>query len=195
MAFLISNYGKFASLKLPDYQPLKVRNIKETFETFEVSSETPLEVPKKDQAQIRRKVLAYKKMQEHHELKHKTYYARDLMSSPVHTLQVESSLDQVKELMRKYEIHHVPIFEKETMVGIITVKDFLKAQNQIREIMSTQVITATANTRIQEVAKIMLCYEIHCLPIIDDKHQLVGIITEKDLLRLLANHFTDEFLA
>jgi CBS domain-containing protein len=51
------------------------------------------------------------------------------------------------------------------------------------DVMTTKVITVTPDSTISEAAKLMLQYRISGLPVLDDRGQLVGVVTEGDLLR------------
>jgi CBS domain-containing protein len=51
------------------------------------------------------------------------------------------------------------------------------------DVMTSQVVTATQQTTVQDAAKLMINNRISGLPIVDGDRQLVGIVTEGDLLR------------
>jgi CBS domain-containing protein len=51
------------------------------------------------------------------------------------------------------------------------------------DVMTSRVVTATPEMTVQEVAKLMINNRISGLPIVDEDRQLVGIVTEGDLLR------------
>jgi CBS domain-containing protein len=50
--------------------------------------------------------------------------------------------------------------------------------------MSRKLITASSTTTIREAAKVMVSEKIGCLPVVDG-NQLVGIVTQADLLEML----------
>ena len=51
------------------------------------------------------------------------------------------------------------------------------------DVMTSRVVTATPEMTVQDVAKLMINNRISGLPIVDEDRQLVGIVTEGDLLR------------
>ncbi len=53
-----------------------------------------------------------------------------------------------------------------------------------REVMVTQLVTVTEQTPITEAIALLLQHRISGLPVVDDDCRLVGIVTEKDLLRV-----------
>lgn len=58
--------------------------------------------------------------------------------------------------------------------------------NEIKAIMTTDVITVGRNTSIYDAIEILLENDITGLPVVNDDMTLVGIITEKDILKLLS---------
>ncbi|HHW44777.1 MAG TPA: CBS domain-containing protein [Desulfotomaculum sp.] len=64
----------------------------------------------------------------------------------------------------------------------------------IGEIMTAPVITCTPDTTVEEAAHILLEKNIHCLPVVDPGDELVGIVTESDLILQFAAVPTGSFL-
>jgi CBS domain-containing protein len=58
--------------------------------------------------------------------------------------------------------------------------------NETKAIMTTELITVGRRTSICEALEILLENDITGMPVVDDDMTLVGIITEKDLLKLLS---------
>ncbi len=56
-----------------------------------------------------------------------------------------------------------------------------------KDIMKKNVITVKRNTPIQDAINILVDNKVTGLPVVDDDMTLVGIISEKDVLRILAN--------
>jgi acetoin utilization protein AcuB len=52
----------------------------------------------------------------------------------------------------------------------------------VRERMSTRPVTITANVAITEALRVMRQSQVRRLPVLDEKGELVGIVSEKDLL-------------
>jgi len=55
-------------------------------------------------------------------------------------------------------------------------------QLMVRDIMTTNVATATPDTSLRDAARILLELRISGLPVIDENNELVGIVTEADFL-------------
>ncbi|HUW20332.1 MAG TPA: CBS domain-containing protein [Sedimentisphaerales bacterium] len=60
----------------------------------------------------------------------------------------------------------------------------IKAKN----IMTTEIITVKADTPIYQAVELMVRNDITGIPVVDDDMTLVGILTEKDVLRLFYAH-------
>ncbi len=123
------------------------------------------------------------------------------------TVTEDTTLPEALELMRKEKIRRLPVLDKHgKLVGIVTELDLLRASPspattlsvyeipyllakvKMREIMTTDVITVTEDTPIEEAARIMADNKIGGLPVMrGDK--LVGIITETDLFKLFLELF------
>ena len=88
-------------------------------------------------------------------------------------------------LMGQFHISGVPICEHGKLVGIITNRDIRFETNhnkKIYEVMTKEgLITAPEGTTMPEAKEIMTQYKIEKLPIVDDKFNLKGLITIKDI--------------
>lgn len=62
----------------------------------------------------------------------------------------------------------------------------------IKEIMVTKVITAHVNDPLSTVEKKFREHGIRHLPVVDDKKHVVGMFTQRDLLRCLSPHKTED---
>jgi CBS domain-containing protein len=56
---------------------------------------------------------------------------------------------------------------------------------QVRDIMTTMVVTVTPEATLREAASLILRHGVSGLPVVDDKDQLVGVLSEWDLLEVL----------
>jgi CBS domain-containing protein len=59
---------------------------------------------------------------------------------------------------------------------------------EAKDIMTTDVISVKRHTPVCEAGELLLKHQITGMPVVDDDMLLVGIISEKDLLRLLHTH-------
>jgi CBS domain-containing protein len=52
----------------------------------------------------------------------------------------------------------------------------------VRDVMTTKVVTVTADTHFKSIVSLLERYRINLLPVIDQKHHVVGVVSEADLL-------------
>ena len=105
--------------------------------------------------------------------------------SPV-TITLETTVGQALGIMEERKLRHLPVLDvSEGLVGIVSEKDLLRANSDdsIKVVMTTEVITVTEYTTLEEAARIMADQKISSLPVMRGS-QLVGIITETDLFRV-----------
>lgn len=107
-----------------------------------------------------------------------------VITNPFH-LSPEHTVNDAATLMGRYRISGVPVTEDSKLVGIITNRD-LRFENdfnrKIKEVMTVEgLVTAAEGTTLAEAQKIMQKYKIEKLPIVDEKRELKGLITIKDI--------------
>ncbi|MBQ0138475.1 MAG: IMP dehydrogenase [Kurthia sp.] len=97
-----------------------------------------------------------------------------------------------EHLMGKYRISGVPIVNNETdlkLVGIITNRDLRFVQDYsllIDDVMTKEdLITVPVGTTLDEAEKILQQYKIEKLPIVDENGSLKGLITIKDIEKVM----------
>lgn len=103
----------------------------------------------------------------------------------------EHIVEDAEDLMQRYRISGVPIVnnvEDKELVGILTNRDlrFLTDfSTPIAEVMTKEdLITAPANTTLDEASYILRKHKIEKLPLIDSEGKLSGLITIKDIEKL-----------
>lgn len=57
----------------------------------------------------------------------------------------------------------------------------------VGEVMTKNPLTASADMPLPDAARLMHDKKVHRLPVIDDQHQVVGILTRGDIIRAMAN--------
>ena len=106
------------------------------------------------------------------------------------TLTVDATIGDAKDLMRRYKIGGIPIIDGGNhLIGILTNRDLRFEKNtkrSVRELMTTEnLVTAPEGTTLDQARDILQQYKIEKLPVVDDKKRLVGLITYKDLMKLI----------
>ena len=118
------------------------------------------------------------------------------------TVGPETSAPDARKLMEEHDIRRLPVVQDGKLVGIVTLTDLLKAapspatilsiwelnylldKIKVGELMTREVVTATPDTELQTVAKIMADRKIGGIPVVEGD-KVVGIITESDVFRAL----------
>jgi acetoin utilization protein AcuB len=125
------------------------------------------------------------------------------MNPKVVTVDADDSMLDATKLLKEHGIRRLPVLEKGKLVGIITDRDlkraspsdatsleahellYLIANIKIREIMSKNPITVPYNYTIEEAAEILLKAKISGMPVIDKDGDVIGMITQTDLFKVL----------
>lgn len=116
--------------------------------------------------------------------------AYEIMSSPVKTISPDTSIEEAGALMYRYEHSGYPVVEGDEIVGIITRRDLDKAIHHglghapVKAYMSTDVITSTPTTPLEEIKNTIINHNIGRLPIVEEG-ELVGIISRTDIIKAL----------
>jgi CBS domain-containing protein len=137
----------------------------------------------------------------------KTELVKDWMTKDVITVSPETTLPETHKLMTEYKVRRLPVVNKHgRLVGIITRGDvrgaepsqattlsiwelnYLLAQLKIKEIMTGDPITIPQTATVGTAARTMLENRISGLPILNDRGDLLGIITESDIFRMVTLH-------
>ena len=104
----------------------------------------------------------------------------------------EHQVYDAEHLMSKYRISGVPIvnnMEEQKLVGIITNRDLRFIQDyslKISDVMTKEdLVTAPVGTTLKEAEKILQKHKIEKLPLVDDHGVLKGLITIKDIEKVI----------
>ena len=129
------------------------------------------------------------------------------MKTKVITTTKQMSLEDASRLMTRYGVRHLPVMEEDIcgvnrLVGIMTYSDILRALPsqtstlefheakylfsllKVGEVMpkNQEIITIHPEDGVEEAALLMRSYKISSLPVVDAQGDLIGIITDSDIL-------------
>ena len=128
---------------------------------------------------------------------------RELMTTDVTTVGRNDELTIADDIMKMKRLRHLPVVEEGRLVGILTQRDLFhaalstalnfgeKAQKGflktvvVKEVMTDEVLTIDPGADVKEAARRMIEHKIGCLPVVENG-KLVGIVSETDLLRVVA---------
>lgn len=104
-------------------------------------------------------------------------------------LSPENTLQDAHDLMERYRISGVPITSGEKLVGILTNRDLRFETNLSRKIFECMtkehLITAPVGTSLEQAKAILGKHRIEKLPLVDERGNLKGLITIKDIEKAL----------
>jgi IMP dehydrogenase len=106
------------------------------------------------------------------------------------TLTADATVRDAQEMMRKHHIGGIPIInDARQLVGILTNRDLrfeISGSRSVREIMTSgNLITAPKGTTLAQARVILQKNKIEKLPIVDEQNHLSGMITYKDLMKVV----------
>ena len=137
-----------------------------------------------------------------------TSFVKDIMRNSVISIEESMTIKDAAQIMTDTKVGCVIITKENAPVGILTERDFVTkiASNQmpystlLSEVMSSPLVTVSADETIWEAAEIMKTKKIHKLPVFDED-KLVGLITATDLVVVVSvgsdssmRHIADEIL-
>ena len=104
------------------------------------------------------------------------------------TVEPEQKVYDVLNIMKRYRISGVPVVKGKKLVGIITNRDLRFETNYERpvsEVMTKgNLITAPPGITLEQAKHVLHKYRIEKLLVVDEKNNLKGLITIKDIMKL-----------
>ncbi len=123
-----------------------------------------------------------------------------IMTPDVKTATLDETIQTVCKSMYENDIGSIVVVKRTiegiNPIGIITERDIVRqigftdlfvVQAPIRQIMSTPWVTIGANSLVRDAIETMQVKNIRGLHVIDNKGKMVGIITQKDVLKKMWN--------
>ncbi len=133
---------------------------------------------------------------------------QDFMTRRPIVISPGASLVDAYALMFDSEVRRLPVVAGNELVGIITLSDVQRhippyldeadvqtrlalLERKVGDEMATDPVTISPEDTVQEAAARMLEEQVSGLPVVMDG-QVVGIITESDIFKLIVNGWTNE---
>ena len=129
---------------------------------------------------------------------------KEVMTKNAFTVTVDEPFYKVAEIFQKHGIRHVPVVnDKKELVGLVTQRDVNAvvspkkseegtyyydrsemARLILKLVMTNDVSVLRPDDTLYHAADIMVRKKYGCIPIVDEKKQVVGIITAIDIIKL-----------
>lgn len=134
---------------------------------------------------------------------------RTIMQEKIVTISAGESLSTVEDIMRLGRVRHMPVVSGGRLVGVVSERDLLRSSLsslsshrtaerkaflyavEIGRVMSQPPIVIDPDASIRQAAQVMAENKIGCLPVVRDE-ELIGIVTETDVLRWVADGDGDQ---
>jgi CBS domain-containing protein len=130
----------------------------------------------------------------------------DVMTREVVVLREEDNLAEVAADMDRFRFRHLPVVDGRRLVGILSQRDLLrftvsqlerppvaqdkdrhlKEQTFVASVMTREPQTVLPETPLNVAAAKLVRGRFNALPVVNAENELVGIITNHDLLEVLA---------
>ena len=105
------------------------------------------------------------------------------------TMSPDAKISDALEVMRRYKISGVPITKGKKLVGILTNRDLrfeTSIDRPIKDVMTKEnLITVPVGTTLEDAEKILHQHRVEKLLVVNDKYELKGLITVKDIQKKL----------
>ena len=126
---------------------------------------------------------------------------KDWMTKDPVTITDDTSMIKAIHIMKERRFRRIPVVTAGKLVGMVTDRDlkeaspskattldvhelyYLLAELQVKEIMSRNPVSVSAEDTVEHAAQIMLEHTISGLPVVDQDGKVAGIITQSDVFR------------
>lgn len=121
---------------------------------------------------------------------------RDIGIKEVHRASPSMSLSEIASMMKRHNVGVIPVCQGNQLLGVLTDRDLVitcmaadmnPKECKAREVMTSNPVTVTPDTDLEEAARIMGPEQIHRLPVVDAGN-LVGMISLGDISMALAGN-------
>nr|WP_319377349.1 CBS domain-containing protein [uncultured Methanoregula sp.] len=116
---------------------------------------------------------------------------KEIMRHDPTTISSGATVEKAAAAMCHDDVGSCIVLQHNLPVGIVTeqdinckvvAKDLKPSTVHVNEIMSTPLITVSAEKTVGDAASMMVTHKVRRLPVVDDKKKVIGIVTVRDLL-------------
>jgi CBS domain-containing protein len=118
-------------------------------------------------------------------------FVKDIMKTPVLSIDSSMTVKDAAKMMEDARVGSIVVTENNTIVGILTERDFVRKivsqekplSTKVKDVMSSPLIVISPEETVWELASLMKTRRIHRVPVVD-KGRLIGMASTADLTRL-----------
>ncbi|MGK0249867.1 MAG: acetoin utilization protein AcuB [Oleispira sp.] len=121
----------------------------------------------------------------------------DIMSKQVISLSSKATVADAWTLFQRHSFHHIPIIDEEnTVLAMLSDRDILQrpgtqeniSQKKIMSFATQLVFCFSPDTDIRQATRTLYEYDLGALPIISEQHELLGIVTRTDIIKIVSHY-------
>ncbi len=134
---------------------------------------------------------------------------REIMTTTIVSVEMDDRLSTVKEIFDHLQFHHLLVVEAGRLSGVISDRDLLKAlsprlgtraesdadaatlNKRVHQIMTRNPVSLHPEASLQDAVNLFNTHRVSCIPIVDEDHHPVGILSWRDLLLYMASRLPD----
>lgn len=124
-----------------------------------------------------------------------------MTSDYVYLQETKTKLEAIKYLEKEAPeaetIYYIYIVDNDQkLVGVLSLRELLVAKKEtlLKDIMSKNIINVNVYDDQEEVAHLVSKYDLLAIPVIDDFNKLKGIITVDDIIDVIEDEATEDFM-
>lgn len=128
-----------------------------------------------------------------------------IMTANPKTIHLKTSISEVGKIFSQGKFHHLPVVDGKELIGIVSYFDLIRVSFEqsfgvtdksavyavldhtldVNAIMTKDPECIQSTCTIRDAAERLSTGHFHSLPVVNDDHELLGIITSKDLIEYL----------
>lgn len=128
-----------------------------------------------------------------------------IMTTNPKTIHLKTPISEVGKIFSEGKFHHLPVVNGKELIGIVSYFDLIRVSFEgsfgvsdknevysvldhmldIEAIMTKDPLCIQAKGTIRDAAEKLSTGKFHALPVVNEDHELVGIVTSKDLIDYL----------
>jgi len=123
----------------------------------------------------------------------------EVMTRDVVTVTPQTSMAEFRELLREHAISGTPVLERDELVGVISIEDLIKALaegkmgDMVGQWMARGAVTLKASEPLVQAVDHFTRYGFGRFPVVDGAGNLVGILTQQDIVKGLLKRLEIEY--
>ena len=120
---------------------------------------------------------------------------KDVMDQKPHLLHEEDTILHASSFMKEERIRNLAVVnENNKLIGLITLREIINGlignpdKILVRDSMIKLVTTTEPTVHLHDAVEVMLQNKYGCLPVVDKNNNLLGMLSEADLVKAVHKH-------